>query len=230
MRLNELIDTEFKTTELPTKFNTQKLLKQKEKGEKDPEVKKRSGAYAKVDVDPDEPFTAKKKYHVPMKDVEDDGYYVYIKTIADRGLAKSNPYFPRVYNVDIEKDKTGKVRPEFKMETLISSSELDAAALYGMGDRMFENFEYMLPVKDPDEKQLRHAIAHGIIQILKYGSFERVKDPKLMQALSMIRNIVLDGDTKYGIDMHPDNYMIRPTPHGPQLVLTDPISDKQTRG
>jgi hypothetical protein len=222
MRLDEIVDTNFKTTELPSAFDKDEMRREKDKNRSD----KSSGAYAKVDVGDDEPFTAKKKYHEPMKDVVQDAYYVYIKTIADQHLAEKNPYFPRVYDVEIEKDSSGEVRPIFRMETLTSASEFDDKTLYALGDKIFNHFERMLPTESPSSYQLRYSIAHAMTRIMANESYDRIKDSKLESALKFIKNLV-DKNENFRLDLHFENFMIRPTSHGPQLVLTDPVANQR---
>ena len=233
MRLTEIVDTKYKSKERPSRFDIDAMRKEKERMLDKPDQRDDGGwgAYAAVDTDPNDPFIAKKKYHVPMQDLNKDAYYVYIKTIADNGLAKSNPYFPRVYNVEIEKDSSGNAQPKFNMEKLALSSSLDREALLGMGDRMFNRFEYIFPSNTPPtDRELRYTISHGMSQIIKHSAFDRAKDPQLEEALRLIKKILLDSKGAFVVDIHAANYMIRSTPHGPQLVLTDPIADMQTRG
>jgi len=101
------------------------------------------GKYSSVSNDPDEHMVMKKDKQLKYR-LKDDPYYTYIKAIADRQLSSENPYFPRVYNVDLETTEDGEVRPTYRIERLQKFDSFSSEVLIELGKRMVDNLsDYM---------------------------------------------------------------------------------------
>jgi hypothetical protein len=92
-----------------------------------------SGVYAGV-LQTDDPFTVRKKNSFAFDRSRPDAYMAYVHTI--RKLMAQNPFFPRVYNVRVQKYKEQQ-RPSYDTERLYSYEDLDYETLAGMTLRYF---------------------------------------------------------------------------------------------
>lgn len=233
MKLYEIINTEYNTKDIDGEFDLDQMsINKKDAMKTVPPYGERggNGYYASVDVDANTPMDAKKTYHEPTARVEGDAYYMYIKTITNSGLAQSNPYFPRVYKVEVERDSAGRKKPSFEMETLMNAREFDSEALYNMGKKMFNKFDDMLPYgRDSHSAHINYAIVNAMKYVIMNDSYSDVKDKKLIQALRVISDIVDESIDSFHLDLHAGNIMLRGTKNGPQVVLTDPIADTQQK-
>lgn len=175
------------------------------------------GAFAKYDQLKDEPKMGEKNTHVPSAE-DADAYYTYAKTIADNDLASSNPYFPRVYGIDVVEDKEGNSTNKVKLEHLKPLTSLRKDELMQMLPRMFDKSviaTYNIPP---------NLVYDGVGMLLRdclYGKIE-AKDENLQEAIEVIKKIMKK--YSYNNDINKNNVMIRRTQHGYQLVITDPLS------
>lgn len=196
------------------------------------------GMFSDVQIDPRDPHMAIKTDSAYDEEYfYENAYYAWVQAIAP--YMKSNPYLPRVYVVDDRTDSRGTTKPRYKMEKLHPFEDLSIDALMGMYENMTSgNSEITLKKWHND---IDRAEASGSMtqredreQHIKYDIWRRIvtvenlkdaakKDNSLAQALKIIKDLTKDG---YGYDMHSGNFMVRLTPHGPQLVFTDPISNK----
>lgn len=238
MKIKEIIDTEYSTNKMDQDFDRDELQKKKDhkQGRYDKGLDTKGyGTFAKVEIDPDEPFTAKKRNHLPIYKVEHDGYYAYIKAITDHKLMQSNPYFPRVYKVEIDTDSFGDNIPSYEMETLRPEDDFDDSTIFSLGDKMFIDFDdlaqrynYYAGKYEGTGPKSRTGLRFGIGALLEEAAdrndYSKIKDTKLKQALELIHNVARSNKSFF-CDIHRSNWMIRPTLHGPQLVLTDPIAN-----
>ena len=188
----------------------------------------RSGLFAHGYEDPDDPFMFRKKNHLPGKTLSKDAYFQYVKTIAPH--IKSNPFLPRIYEVRIEKDPTGDEQPEYTLEKLVHLEDVNLQTLksvcysiFGNNEQEIENFI--------TTKQCINLLIDGLETAFYSNESARrtagsgqisVTNKKLLQALSIIKK-VRDTNSLYGLDLHQENMMLRITPVGAQLVLTDPL-------
>jgi hypothetical protein len=211
MRIDEIISTQYKDTEF--KRPSKKNAKPGELGK---------GRYSAVSSHDD--FSVDKTYKKKKENIENDPYYIYIKTIADNNLAQKNPYFPRVYSVESGKidDKTS--RPKFNIERLTPINHLSDEVLYALGKRVLankehydHNFQFNLKSDDPAK-----TFSSAMNRALHQGEYSEIKDPELIEALKIIVQIRKQYP-QCKPDIHSGNIMVRPTPHGPQIVITDPL-------
>jgi hypothetical protein len=167
----------------------------------DPEVKG-SGFFAAVKGDED-PFMINK---VNKGIDEDPAYDAYV----NNKLAQSNPHFPRIYQI-----QRGK---KWKMEKLPFTLE-----------------EY-LNTDDHEENTHRFNLINNIyfdgaalndkgkLYDLVKSASSPIKLESYKKALGMIEQefLSLRKSNKFRYDLHANNIMVRLTPQGPQLVITDP--------
>jgi hypothetical protein len=96
-----------------------------------------SGAYAGVQQTQD-PFTVRKKNTSAFDRSRPDAYMAYVHTI--RKLMAQNPFFPRVYNIRVQKHNKLQ-RPSYDTERLYSYQDLDYETLAGLTLRYFPELE-----------------------------------------------------------------------------------------
>jgi len=143
---------------------------------------------------------------------------------------KSNPYFPRVYNVKIKQDKNGRTVPSYDMENLLGPDAFSIEAMEGLADKMFYDF-------NTDPYSTKHRTSATVFDLIcqeiefitkNNKDTENIKDNKLKEALDIVRDF-FKSSREYELDMHDQNFMLRGTPTGPQLVILDPVADMESR-
>lgn len=201
-------------------INTKYTPKSNNNPEKDRPIKS-AGYYANVLPDEDE-HMVNKTYKRPRMGIENEPYYMYIKTIADNNLASSNPFFPRVYEYSSNTDEYNYSRPVFKMEKLKHYNEFPEEIFYEIGKNLIKDFENTCEffIK-------KNAYFRGICDVMNnaiiLNDFSDIKDNNLKSALKIIYEIKQQ-TIGAGADLQkPENTMIRSTRYGPQLVITDPL-------
>ncbi len=175
--------------------------------------------------------------------LEDDGYFNYAKMIANSEKAQQNPYFPRIYSVKSFMHTYDKPSYHVRMERLQPLSELPLEVLESMMKRMFHPQALQADGLTSEQRRIRHNLEKGtnpdeLEEINRENLYDHmslllarvvtepaqmalIKDPMLKQAMMFIRTLHQKGVGD--IDIHEENLMFRPTPHGPQLVITDPL-------
>lgn len=182
------------------------------------------GSYAYGQDDEDEHLYNKIHYYPSRLKV--DAYYQWVQAI--KPYMDSNPYLPRVYVTELQKDNQGKIRPIYKMEKLMQPTEFSAESLMGMADKMFkyldQYFENYTSVNS-SPRSVFDAIVDIIKEIMTTGAYDIIKDPLLDQAIELV-DIVKNQNENFKYDIHRGNFMVRGTSIGPQLVFTDPLWEK----
>jgi hypothetical protein len=150
----------------------------------------------------------------------------YYKWLVSTKAYDSNPYFPRIYARSTVKDKSGKTLITHEIEKLHSLDALEPEVLEGIYTALFDenaierasSFAKKYSMNDKHFKKLI------LLNCLDWTFDGRVQtsDEQLQQALKKARELSFENEIG-GPDMHEENVMVRLTPHGPQLVLTDPI-------
>lgn len=229
MRLDELIKTNFK----------QKSVKDYEENGEDPLVRYNQnqddptvGRYSQVKPDENDPHMVKKKSYDPIQDLEQkDGYFFYINKISETGVADGNPFFPRVYDVDVYKDSTGKATFDAKIEKLIRGEELSEEEIMSVGNRCFNDFEEAIERKNAfggfSERKItnKKLLLLKTISMLLYDGMhdtKYIKEPLLIEALKFINNLYKQ-NKHIDEDFSESNFMFRRGKYGLQLVITDPF-------
>ena len=232
MRLDELVKTNFKQNPVNDyEENGEDPLVRYEKNKDDPTV----GRYSQVKPDTNDPHMVNKKSFDPIKDLEtNDGYFYYINKISESGIADGNPYFPRVYDVNVYRDSTGKATFDAKIEKLEHSDNLSEEELLLVANHCFKDFEDAMKRKAAYGGTLERKIPTKKLLILKtismllYDSLRHqgyVKDPMLADAMKFIDELYRK-NKKVDEDLHEDNFMFRRGRYGLQLVITDPFRNR----
>lgn len=193
------------------------------------------GMFASVYERPSRPGTVVKLARV--NDKNKDGYYSYINKVAK--AAESNPFLPRIYSAKFIEDKRNEGQGYFavEMEKLHPLSSMDDNMLIAIGNNIWPKFEQHVQLLlkmfrgevDDDgrlitpHEHIQHALADIINDLIHGINIPDVNNRKLNQALDYI-NQILAADPKLFGDVHHENVMVRLTPAGPQLVITDPIA------
>jgi len=166
-----------------------------------------------------------------------DGYFNYVKEIADK---TDNPYLPQIYEIrrmqPAGKNKYGESPEPYLLvntEQLYKGEQFKPDELLlsirRMMGRELTKTDYKIFLELNHGKKLT---TWGLLQVIAdaLNSYARAKsakdsfviaDPQLRQALGIVRKLKKKG---YVVDLHEQNFMFRRTPYGPQLVLTDPLA------
>lgn len=186
-----------------------------------------SGLYANVYRRKSDPNTVTKVARAVTHKSSDDGYVGFIQHIIDM----HNPYFPQVSELKEIVDRDGEfagyvVRME-KLQTMhqLSDEEIDALMHKILGEEV--NFRTPgavvggFTVSKSVARDTPRLIGAIIEDQYQNPNSSVIKDPALLEALDMLRKLAKKG--QYSQDLHEGNMMIRRTPYGPQLVITDPF-------
>ncbi len=181
-----------------------------------------------------------------LEKLYNDAYLKYIMSIVEDGRMDSNPYLPKVYKIDFYKTKTGLIAFTLEIERLHPVDDLSVDELLFLGDKIFGNFsEYIhsmfgsAPEYDEDDEynkelfkkykvRITDHFADVIEALASRGTTStrrkdlKIIDPRFRHAISIINQLKRGGGV--WMDIHAGNLMFRRTQHGPQLVITDPIS------
>jgi len=217
MKINEIIEPIHVERPISKPYNIEKM------GQRQKIDTTNGGAYARGTPDPLDTHMYRKKIRMPSN-LKNDAYYQYIKACSP--FMKSNPYFPRVYEVVFKRYSNGLVKPAYNMEKLMTISEANSE---------IENLVEIIAEKIYTEKALAY---HRLGELLLWNissdiekgiessinMYEIFSDEKLIQAIQLIQE-VYNSNSAFSTDVHAGNIMIRLGPTGIQLVLTDPLQD-----
>lgn len=216
MKIRDLLEAEFETTKQDYKSNNSyDVDKQRYRFRNrpyDPLFKLKSGAYGRIYRNEDDPHQITKVPHLPKKT---DGYYDFIEHVVNSGIAKSNPHFPRVYDIKKFTDNFGYFKYKIKMETLHPFLNTDPEVIVGML-RQYFNLKIDYDLDDSEHETLMAFVREAITN----RSYEESSDDKFNEACKFISDFVKGGN--YTLDLHSGNVMIRMSPY-PQLVFVDPV-------
>lgn len=152
-----------------------------------------------------------------------DPYYDYIKYIIDNNLMDENIHFPRVYNVKKIRDKFNNVVYKFDIERLEHMDELSNEIIETIMNENFNEESFNAENYDNSENISQLAARMMSSFIIKGTKNKFIKSESLKEALSMLTKM-RNEHTSWHLDLHWKNFMIRRTPVGYQIVLTDPFS------
>jgi hypothetical protein len=147
--------------------------------------------------------TAIKKAKIPSRNPENSAYVQFVKLVSEH---QDNPFFPRIYSAKLLQEPLGDQFLIVHMEKLypiehpkIRFNVKEMSKLLKLPN-IFTDFSV-------DRPEIRKEIA------------EKTKNPKLKEALELLEPMFV----KYGSDMHRENWMVRLTSIGPQIVIADPF-------
>lgn len=229
MKLFEIMRPVIRTHQMKADFDLAKLNQRAEDMSSDTD---NVGMYASVKRNNKLPHEVTKVTHMPSA-LEKDGYYQYVMAIQSH--MKDNPFLPRIHIIDIKRSAKGLTKPSYRMEKLWPYKVLDVDSLQAIGSKCFSNFGDLnkllnglsiLSSEDAKKDAVWKKICQLVYQLVTHQELDNVGDinPQLLQAADII-NMVIAKDSSFHNDMHYNNFMVRLTSTGPQLVITDPIGD-----
>jgi len=218
MRLHEIVDTAYKVTKTNGQHDLPKMIDNLMANANT----EQAGVYAQGSQTSD-PFVYQKKNFLPSE-LKNDGYFNYIRAINPH--IKSNPFFPRVYMVELDVDADGLKVPRYEMEKLLKPSHVGQEAVMGLAQNLIHGFSLR-------DNSLENMWGYLVKLLARYvcgdtSIAEYFTSTKLKQALDLIKQ-TLASNKNFKCDIHTNNCMVRMTKFGPQLVITDPIEDRVSR-
>ncbi len=210
MKLNEIFDTKDKSRSTPDLSQHDRPFystKQNQLG---------YGKYSYVTQKKADPHLVTKVQNKAASNLANDGYFSYIKYIVDNKIAQRNPYAPRVYKINKFKDTAGNEKYTIDMEKLVDIEDIsgeELAVVYKMITGLESNAD--------DVNALRNKMTFFLGKHLSGDT----NNPNLDEVLKIIDYLLRENDD-FILDIHDGNIMFRRTPHGVQLVITDPLSQR----
>lgn len=188
---------------------------------------KGKGTFSNVKQDSD-PHLVKKTTKQPNTDLEDyDPYWLYVDALLESKIADNNPFFPRIYTSSKLTGRDYRSARQVRMEKLES--------LTNFTDKNVQSFEMIqnifLDISNYKFDSYVGLTKYEMISDLCEFIYNCIKDPssyngdnsKFKEAIKFIHNL-----TSISIipDIHEDNLMLRRIPYGFQLVIVDPLFNK----
>ena len=165
-----------------------------------------------------------KRNHLPST-LKNDAYNAYIKAIIP--LMGGNPYVPEIYKILYVKDTNGRKIPKYKMRAYEKYTRCSSGEILALLRRAFPVIAEEFDDEIEAGVQLKKTtIWFRLVAEINAAAKQDIdtSDEQLNEVLEIIRNVV-GSNRKFHYDMHTDNFMIRRTSFGPQLVISDPVQD-----
>lgn len=184
------------------------------------------GVFSTVKQDSD-PHLVKKTTKVPNKDLENyDPYWLYIDALLESNIADRNPFFPRIYSssklTGNDYHSVRRVRIE-KLEKLTNFTAKNVQS-FEMIQNIFSNISgYKLDYVGLTKYKIIYDLCEFIYDGIKNPSSYNGDNSKFKEAINFIHNLT---STSTKPDIHEDNLMLRRTSYGVQLVIIDPLFNK----
>lgn len=210
----------------------------KDKGEWDYDKKKARefpgggrGSFANVRADKKDPHMVRKNQHTPAFKDSDDGYIPFINYLIEHKLMGQFVNFPRVYDIKkIQSKRNDGFIYSYTIEKLVEGRDLSMEELNAVIDRTLGNEKIKAMTYTKREElvspnRLNQWFAAQITYAMHDGY--NIIDEELVKALQVLKTIIEDNVKTGSIimtDIHGGNIMYRRTPHGLQVVLSDPIA------
>lgn len=213
MRLDEIINTIDKNISGKMK----RVPDTKDGSVKNPEFLGK-GAFSYAVNDKNDPHMINKKSNDVAYGAY-DGFDFYVKELINANIMGSNPFAPRVYKrSEFNMDKARGKYFKYKMEKLFPLGEITFDEAEGLVRQLEPNKFIEL---DPDKHKYYPASAiASIVNAIVKGTIG-TSNENLDQLARLIRKV--EEKNRLILDIHASNVMIRRTPHGPQIVITDPL-------
>ena len=175
-----------------------------------------SGAQATAHDHPNDPTKIVKYVDLWKSNPAHEPYVQWINLVMKH---QNNPFFPRVYNAKtIRHEDTNKVSLVVVMEKL-----KPIADMWNANEKLQHSVNEMMnrlgvDVKDAvgDAFEFDHYMSDAARRRELRG---KTKNPQLKEALELMEPLFM----KHGTDLHNENFMVRLTGVGPQLVFVDPL-------
>jgi len=227
MRIDEIIQSKEKTSDVPQNWNLEQLKRDQLAAQN-----KKNAGWSSQGYTVDDPFLYGKRSHMPTN-LSDDGFYQFIQAI--KPIMDSNPYVPRVYSIKLLRDRAGNVRPDYRMEKLVHGQTLNKKIIYAMGVKTFGNENWWqatglnAPYEDLDNIDLWKKLVklvelsiHAYPKRIPMTTVELNLDPLLIELGKILKMTTIRNNVE--IDLHMNNIMVRMGTI-PQLVLSDPLDN-----
>lgn len=228
MRIDEIIQSKEKTSDVPQKWDLEQL-KQDQLAAQD----KKNAGWSSQGYTVDDPFLYGKRSHMPAN-LSNDGFYQFIQAV--KPIMDSNPYVPRVYSIKLLRDRAGNVRPDYRMEKLVHGQTINKKTIHAMGLRAFGDDNWWRTIganmhyEDLDNIDLWRKLVklvefsiHSYPKQFPTTSIELNLDPLLMEVIKIVKMAIIRNN--FRLDLHINNVMVRPGPI-PQFVISDPLDDE----
>lgn len=211
MKLNEIIEPEIITKNYKGQFRyPQKPNTNAEMG---------FGYFSVTRTDKSDPHMVIKR-HKKAYDFK-EGFDIFAQNVVDNKLYK-NIHFPKIYKSTDIKDKENQSIKKWQIERLYPFKSLSEKELIHLVESYFypSSFENFL---SHGEKMIRFKIVDILKVAIYKGNYDPIKSDELKNALAIIKKMY-ENQTGIMLDLHQGNVMIRRTPYGNQLVITDPFA------
>jgi len=232
MRILEILDTKQQFFKTKKPFAVDIISREQNKKALDSDGlskdKRMQGAYGSVRLHKRDPHLVRKRSIKPRGNLMSDGYYAFISDLIEFYKRHGpNPYLPRIYNIHHVEDSEGEKIYTADIERLFELDTLTKKDIESIFYRMFgQEYEDKGADDDFEMASMMEAVITALRNAVELNEYTfgklQISDEQLIKALRFIRNVAEEG---YWIDVRLPNIMVRRTPHGPQLVLTDPIGD-----
>lgn len=103
-----------------------------------------TGYFARVTTTDDEPGTVHKTPHDYEWNLETDAYYQYVKMIVTNERLSQNPFFPKIYDVEVIEHPEGTKTYTIDMERLHPFNSLSQEESVVIGTHLFEGFDTLV--------------------------------------------------------------------------------------
>jgi hypothetical protein len=176
-----------------------------------------------------DPHVVRKRNFVAQKE-NSDGYFTYIKDIADNNIASGNPYAPRVYKVDSIVDADGYSRYDIEIETLQRTDSIsEDSIVLAVAKRLFNEMQLDAARNTLAGSSRLNGVSPSMVlaRAIELTIQQKIvsNDSKLNSLCDRIN--ALAKKHKFTLDVHAANIMFR-LGAAPQVVIVDPLSDTDT--
>jgi hypothetical protein len=231
MKLNEIIDTEIRSSKFDGEF-TDKGYGWRQHPDEDADRSMGKGSYYGAFSKEDNPHEIDKLTLDARKEGYSDGQAEYVMELVDRKISGNNIFAPRVYDFNKIKDDKDYIHISFTEETLLNAADVDMDEIKVIMDQIFSPTDidvvyssaddYSFEV-DTNQERVTGGIGRTFELMIKKNNINTLSDD-LNEVLELVRELTYADGGKFGLDLHDENIMYRRTSTGVQLVISDPIS------
>lgn len=157
---------------------------------------------------------------------EENAYYQYVNAVANL----DNPYYPKLLSRrTLLNPKTGKEKSLYKLEKLYTEKDVPLDQLVNMVQNTFTlGTNTAQNINSLSAKEVWNRVAKSLNLAVKQGNTSIIKDPKLIDATHLIRELI-SRNPGFHPDLHSNNIMLRKLTDSVQLVIIDPIGFDRRR-
>jgi hypothetical protein len=177
------------------------------------------GKHSVVKADRDSSMVIKKNVKPTSDEYPSDPYWDYVELCIKH--QDSNPFFPRIYEFKKYKDGEKNVKYKLKMERLTPLSELDDNVIKGIIRSIVDENHHVVADIWYHHRNNITDILSILVEFILNGTIPPI-DQSLQEYVKIFGKFL--SKANHTLDIDDNNIMIRHTPHGPQLVITDPLT------